>query len=193
MPGLSSAGPGSDASVDWVWIDRPGLRVRLQPLCGDDASALVEVLGDAEVMRHWSHAPLRSAADIDWYLRDAAAGARSGSHWRWAIRRSDDDLLVGIASLHGFDRPRRQAEVSYALACRHWGQGLATEALQLLLAHAFDRCGLQSLEARVDPANRRSRRLLARLGFHPPDAGSDAATITLRLDAAARLPSAPQA
>ena len=154
MPGLSSAGPGSDASVDWVWIDRHGLSVRLQPLCGDDASALVEVLGD------------ESAHD-----------------------GQDRD----VASLHGFDRSRRQAEVSYALACRHWGQGLATEALQLLLAHAFDGCGLQCLEARVDPANRRSRRLLARLGFHPPDDGSDAATIALRLDAAARLASAPQA
>ncbi len=142
-----------------------GTRTRLRALAARDAEALPAVLGDPHVMRHWSHAPLRAPADIDWYLRDAEAGCRLGSHCRWAIVSLPGDALIGIASLHGFADAPRRAEISYVLAASHWGRGHAREAVRLLIGCAFTIFDLERLDATVDIGNLRSRRLLDRLGF----------------------------
>lgn len=161
-------------------------RTRLRPLAARDAGALLAVLGDPRVTRHWSHAPLRTPADIDWYLRDAEAGCRLGSHYRWAIVPPSDDALIGIAGLHGFDEARRGAEISYALAVSHWGRGHAREALPLLIGCAFATFDLERLDAAVDADNLRSRRLLDRLGFvEEACAGGSKRYVLLRAGSAA--------
>ena len=146
-------------------IRRAGTRACLRPLAAPDATALSAVLGDIDVMRHWTHAPLRRRVDREWYLRDAEAGARTGSHYRWAITTLADDALVGLAGLHGFSRDRRCAEISYALAKAFWKRGLAEDASRLLIGIAFEVFDLERIEARVEPENLASRRLLARLDF----------------------------
>ncbi|MBN8481164.1 MAG: GNAT family N-acetyltransferase [Xanthomonadales bacterium] len=142
-----------------------GARVALRALRADDAAALRDVLGDPRVMRYWSHAPLRTAADMAWYLRDAECGRRAGTHWRWAVVRVSDDRLIGTASLHGFSNDRRRASIGYALAHAAQGQGLAREAVTALVTIAFDTFALDVLEASVDAANLRSCAVLVRLGF----------------------------
>ncbi len=143
----------------------PTTRVALRELRADDDAALGEVLADPRVMRYWSHAPLRTPDEIRWYLRDAECGRRDATHFRWAITQVIDDRLIGIASLHGFSADRRRAAISYALAHAAQGRGFAREAVGALVALAFDAFGLETIEARVDRANLRSRALLARLGF----------------------------
>ena len=45
------------------------------------------------------------------------------------------------------------------------GQGLASEAAAALTRVAFERCGVDRVEIRIDPANERSQRVPERLGF----------------------------
>ena len=64
------------------------------------------------------------------------------------------------------DRSRQgRAEIGYSLRSDRWGRGLAREALQLALAHAFDTLGLRRVEADIDPRNTASCGLAERLGF----------------------------
>jgi RimJ/RimL family protein N-acetyltransferase len=58
-----------------------------------------------------------------------------------------------------------RAEIGYSLDPKFQGQGLASEALRLALAHAFDTLRYRRVEADVDPRNVPSCRLLERLGF----------------------------
>jgi len=59
----------------------------------------------------------------------------------------------------------RRAELGYVLGSPYWRQGYMHEALQRLLAYAFDDLGLIRLEADIDPRNEGSERTLLRLGF----------------------------
>ncbi|MDO9353805.1 MAG: GNAT family protein, partial [Solirubrobacteraceae bacterium] len=61
--------------------------------------------------------------------------------------------------------PCRRAELGYALARQAWGGGYMHEALQALVAHAFEALQLHRLEADIDPRNAASARSLERLGF----------------------------
>ena len=45
-----------------------------------------------------------------------------------------------------------------------WGRGLASEAVRAIIDRAFAR-GLASIKADVDPRNKKSLRLLRKLGF----------------------------
>jgi ribosomal-protein-alanine N-acetyltransferase len=81
------------------------------------------------------------------------------------ITTRDDDGVIGTCTLFRIDPRHRHAEIGYALRSDHWGQGLAHEAVTLMLDGAFRRFDLQRVEADIDPRNEGSRRLLLRLGF----------------------------
>ena len=139
-------------------------RLRLRALRDDDATALLVLHGDTEVMRYWSTSPWTDIARAYAHLlrarRDMEAGVLP---WAIADRASDD--LIGTVTLFKIDCDHRRAEIGYALGSAHWGMGLASEALHLVLRHAFEALDLQRIEADTDPRNAASRRMLERLGF----------------------------
>lgn len=79
--------------------------------------------------------------------------------------------LSPFAGFVGLDVPRFEAafmpavEVGWRFGCAAWGQGLAFEAAVAALVDAFDRVGLSAVVSMTTPANRRSRRLMERLGM----------------------------
>lgn len=69
-------------------------------------------------------------------------------------------------SLSAVERgPFHSARLGYQIDGTGEGRGLMHEALQAVIAHAFDELRLHRLEANHLPENERSARLLARLGF----------------------------
>lgn len=146
-------------------------RLRLRALRrGADDEALFAVYGDATVMRHASDPPFGHPAEVA-RLHDSVErllAARLSLEWAVALRA--DDRLIGTCGLHSFNWPARQAEVGCLLARAHWGQGLMSEALRALIAHAQAALGLHTLLADIDADNLRSQRLFTALGFDPrPD------------------------
>lgn len=74
--------------------------------------------------------------------------------------------LVGMASLTnitGF--PTRSAQLGYSVAEDAGGKGLMTEALHAVLDFGFNFLGLHRIEANFIPRNKRSGRVLEKLGF----------------------------
>lgn len=140
-------------------------RLRLRALRDDDAEALLVLHGDAEVMRYWSTSPWTEIAQAHAHLQRARRDFESGGVLPWAIETAATDELIGTVTLFRIDRDHRRAEIGYALGSAHWGKGLASEALHLVLHHAFDTLQLERIEADTDPRNTSSRRMLERLGF----------------------------
>jgi RimJ/RimL family protein N-acetyltransferase len=60
-----------------------------------------------------------------------------------------------------------QAELGWALAREHWGQGYATEAALAVREWARGERGFGRLVSLIEPANARSQRLAERLGATP--------------------------
>lgn len=140
-------------------------RLQLRPLHAADAAALFHIYADPQVMRYWSAPPWADPARADEVIAADQLALARGEHLRLALIRSQDDALVGTVSLFAFHEASRRAEIGYALAREAWGQGLMAEALDALVAWAFDALQLHRIEADIDPRNTASAKSLARLGF----------------------------
>jgi RimJ/RimL family protein N-acetyltransferase len=121
----------------------------------DDVEAMHEVLSHPIAMRYWSTLPHEDVEVTRKWIADmiAADPARDD----YIIER--DGRVIGKAGCF------RVPEIGYILHPDHWGCGLATEALQAVIARIFERRPIPHLTADVDPRNRPSLNLLQKLGF----------------------------
>jgi ribosomal-protein-alanine N-acetyltransferase len=138
--------------------------LRLAPLVSTDRADLFAHLSDAATVEFMDIPPMAdlTAADamIDW----AAGLAVSGGAW-WAMRDTTG-TFVGTAGIVVHERHRgARGEVSYNVVRRRWRNGVMTEALPAIVAHAHGPLGLRRLEALVTPGNVASGALLRRFGF----------------------------
>lgn len=57
------------------------------------------------------------------------------------------------------------AELGYWIAEPYWGRGLAVEASEIIITHAFDDLGVERIYASYRVENTQSKRVLEKLGF----------------------------
>ncbi|TXF97458.1 GNAT family N-acetyltransferase [Massilia arenae] len=140
-------------------------RLRLRALRPGDATELLALYADAEVMRHWIHPPWSLLAQAQAAIDEAQRDLTSGRALHLAIEARLDGRLVGSCALYDFAPEHRRATLGYLLAAPYWGKGMARETLQALLGYGIGTLGLERIEAEVTPHNVASQSLLARLGF----------------------------
>ncbi|MCP3979621.1 MAG: GNAT family N-acetyltransferase [bacterium] len=142
-----------------------GPRVSLRWLTERDVDALYELFGNADVARYWSCAAYADRAQAESLLRQVHDCYARHTLYQWGVTLDGDDRVIGTCTLASLDASNGRAEVGFALNRSHWGGGLMSEALRLLLDYAFGTLGLRRIEADIDPRNAASIRLVERLGF----------------------------
>lgn len=90
---------------------------------------------------------------------------RDGTGIRWGITLKGSDELIGSAGLYKWTKKTSQVETGYDLDPKCTGQGIMTEAMTAIIQYAFDVMKVNRIEALVSPRNKRSLRLVRRLGF----------------------------
>jgi RimJ/RimL family protein N-acetyltransferase len=83
----------------------------------------------------------------------------------YAVFRRQEGSFVGEVGVYAFDWSRGAATIGLWLRDSAQGCGYGTLALAALTSHTQEALMLKMLEARVHPANDRSRRLMLRAGF----------------------------
>ena len=135
-------------------------RLVLRELREDDGPAFLAAVAASRDLHHpWVDPPrdLEGFLALLWRSRRA----EHASHVAW---HGDD--LVGVVNLNHIVRGALQsAYLGYYAFHPHQGRGRMRAALALAIDRAFDHHGLHRLEANVQPANHRSLRLVAGLGF----------------------------
>jgi ribosomal-protein-alanine N-acetyltransferase len=84
---------------------------------------------------------------------------------RWGILKKGGNELMGTCGYYDWNKTSRRAEIGYDLDPACWGQGIMTEALQVVLDYGFEKMGLNRIQAIIDSKNIRSMKLVQRLGF----------------------------
>ncbi len=86
--------------------------------------------------------------------------------FRWIITLKGDVRPIGTLGFYKWSPSAGyQAEMGYDLAKEHWGKGIMTEAMTAVIDFGFERMGLNRIEVYVMPRNKRSVRMIRRLGF----------------------------
>jgi RimJ/RimL family protein N-acetyltransferase len=139
-------------------------RLRLEPLTAAHSEHLVELDGDAEVMRYLTgRARSRDEVLHEWLpvlARDAGPGGVLG-YWAGFA----DDRFAGWWALNPAPTDERRAELGYRLRRDHWGRGLAAEGAVALVEHGFTSAGLELIWAQTMAVNAASRRVMERVGM----------------------------
>lgn len=152
--------------MDWTSLHRINAnRVSLRWISDADIDALYRIFSHTEVMRYWSAPPLADRNAAVKLLHDIHDDFRRQKFLKWGISRRTDDALIGTVTLFNLESGNHRAEIGYCLDRSEWGKGYMNEALQALLAYAFEELAIHRIEADVDPRNSASIRTVERLGF----------------------------
>ncbi|RIL10971.1 hypothetical protein DCC79_06320 [bacterium] len=121
---------------------------------------------DADLVQLTSGMPLDVSFEAFKAMFEASAARHSASRDAlFAILRADGGL-IGRAGLFGVDRQDGSAELGVVIGDRRaWNRGLGREVAALLVRHAFDTLGRDTVTLRTYPDNVRARRAFAAAGF----------------------------
>jgi RimJ/RimL family protein N-acetyltransferase len=146
-------------------------RLHLRLWRGEDLPAFAALNADPRVMEFLPGLLDRAASD--------ARVARIRDHFDrhgfgfWAVEVPGVAGFIGFVGLSVPEFTARFTpcvEIGWRLAHEHWGKGYATEAARAALDFGFRVLALPEIVSSTVPANRRSRRVMERLGMTRSDA-----------------------
>jgi ribosomal-protein-alanine N-acetyltransferase len=141
-------------------------RLLLRQITPADAPAIFALRSDPRVVRYMGVSPYTSLAEAEAWVLTVADRHERRQQLRWAMTLHEQpETMIGDISLNNIDTYHLHAEIGYAMGADHWGQGLASEAVQAVLDFGFTRMGMYRIEACLDIANMRSKTILERNGF----------------------------
>jgi len=165
---VRSANPEDSLSPVFDWKEFPILdtpRLILRKAVPSDRTGLFALYADEEVMRYMPLDPFESVEEADDEMSWHARIFREQTGIRWMIEERATGAFVGTCGFLGIERQHSRMEIGYDLARQHWGKGLMPEAVRAVLDFGFGPLAANKIEARVDPDNAASIRLMDKLGF----------------------------
>jgi ribosomal-protein-alanine N-acetyltransferase len=142
-------------------------RLVLRAITVEDAPWYFEHFNTREIVEGQDHPGPRdlneARAELKLYFMD---NFRRRTGIRWGITLRGADKLIGSAGFYKWIQPEGfQAEMGYDLNPAFWGKGIMTEALSAIIEYGFDQMGLHRIEVLISHHNKRSQKLMRRLGF----------------------------
>ena len=137
--------------------------VRLEPLA---ARHLPELRASCHEPALWEYtfgdSPFGTDADAAAWLDTMTQNPRILA---FAIVNAADGTTIGSTSFLDIEEAHRKLEIGWTfLARRYWRTHVNTACKRLLLAYAFERCGVLRVQFKAEAKNRRSRQAIARIG-----------------------------
>ena len=148
-----------------TFVALTGKKVNLRPLRSSDLDSLCEHARDREISR-FTFVPHPYRPDhARRFLEYSRVQARKEIGMHFGIEERSTGRIIGVVGIEGIDRHNRKAEIGYWLGKKYWRQGIAFEAVSLVLKYLFGTLRMKRVYAHVFPGNTASERLLLRLGF----------------------------
>jgi ribosomal-protein-alanine N-acetyltransferase len=132
-----------------------------------DRAPFAALNADPEVVEHLP-GPL-SREESDALIDRLVAHGEAHGFALWAVEAED----LGFVGFAGLNVPNFETaftpcvEIGWRLARHAWGRGYATEAAREALRFGFEEAGLHEILSWTVPANRRSWRVMERVGMTP--------------------------
>lgn len=140
-------------------------RLVLRPFVAADAPSLRRLISDEEVLRHLADVPrdLTDEATLEWIeMLGRAWDSRVAAVF--AVELQSTAELAGGVQLQ-LTPDRDEAELGFWTARRHWGRGIASEAVARLIAWAPEALGLRRVHACHMQENPASGTVMRRAGM----------------------------
>lgn len=140
-----------------------GAHVELTAIRDVDCETLFQWINDREeVVHNASYSPVHEGSHVAWF----ESVRNRPDVVIFAIRAVSDGRLIGSCQLRDIDHRHSTAELQIRIgALENRGKGYGTEAVQLLLTHAFRDIGLARVQLHVFATNPRAIRAYEKAGL----------------------------
>lgn len=142
-------------------------RLLLRQVVQNDTSAVMKIRGDETAMRYIPRPRAKTKEDALAVIEMLTNGINEGKSINWAICNIENPAeIYGIMGYVNFYPEAQKAEIGYMLHPDYWGKGYVPEALPIIEQYGFEALQLKEIEAKIDPRNENSRKILLRNGYH---------------------------
>jgi len=139
-------------------------RLTLRPPHERDLDALVRLANNPRVAKNLGAMPHPySKKDALLWINMLSKPAERQRSFAITDRYGDD--FLGGCGYRPFDEQDAAVSIGYWLGEPHWGQGLAAEAAQAVIDHAFDFEPINTVWVSVRAVNHQSKRVIEKCGF----------------------------
>ena len=146
-------------------------RLILRELTEDDIYTMFPHYSDKEIWKYIDTYPAKEPQEILEVINWGSYIMGNNTGVLWGLFIKNDVSFAGEVNYVGrrdgtIEGKIHRAEIGCNVVRKHWGKGLAAEALREVIRHIFDTTEIYRLEAIIRPGNTRSRNLASRIGFH---------------------------
>ncbi|MFN0291353.1 GNAT family N-acetyltransferase [Pedobacter helvus] len=147
----------------------PELRTRrllLRQVLPTDVEAVMKIRGNEEAMRYIPRPRAKTTEDALAVVKMLTDGIKEGKSINWAVSNiHNPSEIYGIMGYVNFYPELNKAEIGYMLHPDYWGKAYVPEAIVEVEKFGFEQINLQSIEAKIDPRNGNSRKILLRNNY----------------------------
>lgn len=133
-------------------------------------------MDDADMMcRNWANDydvtkfltwPAHSSVDISKaVLADWIPLYENDDYYQWAIEFKEINEPIGSISVVFKRDDLKLAHIGYCIGKKWWHTGITSEALKTVIKYLFEEVGMNRIEARHDPNNPNSGKVMAKCGM----------------------------
>lgn len=143
-----------------------GARITLRQIVDEDLDALFDLYSDPAVFTYIPGEARKHKDTVRNMIGHYDRDFRKGKQIYLAVCESGDPgTLLGMAELFDYDARVNMITLGYRLRRSAWGRGIATGAVEALVAYLFEVVGVNRIQAFVMPENLASQRVLEKNRF----------------------------
>jgi ribosomal-protein-alanine N-acetyltransferase len=140
-------------------------RLHLRKMNASDSSSLFKIWSDPDVTEFMNVSCFTDKNQAEDMIRLLDELAQNNKAIRFSIIELESNEIIGSCGYNSLDFENAKAEIGCDIAKAFWGKGYASEAICSLLDYAFSSLKLNRIEAKVEPENVKSIKVLQKLNF----------------------------
>ncbi len=140
-------------------------RLHLRKMIMTDAPKLFQIWSDPQVTEFMNITSFTNENQAIEMINLLDKLARDKKAIRYSIIQLETNELIGSCGFNVLDYENSKTEIGYDIGKPYWGNGYAPEAISALIKIAFYTLNLNRVEAKVEPANINSIKVLQKLKF----------------------------
>lgn len=140
-------------------------RLKLRKVELSDVEDYHEIRSNKRVMQYIARPLAQTLEDTKGVIERVHETIEKSEGINWAVCLKDDPKILGTVGFYRTNHTHFRTELGYELRPEFWGKGIMSEAIQAVLDYAFFTMNFHSVEANIDPVNRRSENILIRNNF----------------------------
>ena len=137
-------------------------RLVLRQITLEDAPDIFALRSDPDAMKYIGRPRPKVVADVHELI---ASMNELTVRIQWGATLRNESQIIGTIGYHLIEKQHDRAEIGYMLHPNYWNKGLMSEAIIAVVDFGFGKIGLHSIEARIDPENKQSAKILVKNGF----------------------------